>query len=312
MYISNETQYQHPSTLRTVGAITAGLTAKSVISTAGKMATLPFANKMFDLNKTVAKDEINLIKNAYTEALKTTELDKKGVEILTSFPKEMKKTILTMFKETDRKIPTKGEFLKKLNKIQKAANPFSQFLIGKNAFFMPKTGLVSKFVPSLKEIENKILIKPDKLPLAGFHEIGHAMNYNLSFIGKTLQKMRPFCMLAPIVIAATAIFKSKKTPEQEANQGWFGKTTSFIKNHAGKLATLSFVPILAEETMATVKGNKLASKLLNNANLAKKVAKSNWVALGTYTTVALVTGLATFLAVKLRDKIASPKPIEEI
>lgn len=312
MYISNETQYQKPSGLRTAGAIAAGITAQQTLSTAGKLATLPFANKMFALNNSVSKEEIKLIRNIYdNKALKEAKLDEKGVKILTDLPKSMKKFLSGWFKKIDSKLPANNDFLKKINKFQKVSNPYTQFCIGKNAFFMPHNWLGRKLIKGFNEMENKILIKPSKLPLAGFHEIGHAMNYNLSIVGKTLQKMRPFAMLAPIVIGAIAIFKGQKTPNEEANQGWFGKTTSFIKNNAGKLTTLSFAPILIEETMATVKGNKLASKLLNNASLAKKVAKSNWVALGTYATVAVTAGLATFLAVKLRDKIASPKPIEE-
>ncbi|MBQ2611149.1 hypothetical protein IJF81_02015, partial [bacterium] len=85
------------------------------------------------------------------------------------------------------------------------------------------------------------------------------MNANLSKFGKILQKCRPMALLA-IPVSQIALWKTKKAPGEEPKNG-LDKTTTFIKNNAGKLTFLAFLPTLLEEGLASVKGNKLAKKL---------------------------------------------------
>ena len=48
---------------------------------------------------------------------------------------------------------------------------------------------------------NSVLLSKEGLHSAGFHELGHAMNRNLSKIGKFLQSSRPVSMYLPVLLA---------------------------------------------------------------------------------------------------------------
>ena len=140
-----------------------------------------------------------------------------------------------------------------------------------------------------------------------FHEMGHALNANKSIIGKILQKCRPLAILV-LPVALIALFKTKKAPNEKST-GTFDKVTDFIKNNAGKLTFLTFIPTLAEEALASIKGLNLAKKVLN-PELAAKVSKTNKIAYLTYLGLALAASVGTYLAVKVKDAIAKPKLTE--
>ena len=110
---------------------------------------------------------------------------------------------------------------------------------------------------------------------AGFHELGHAMNANLSKIGKFLQKSRPVSMYLPVLLALYGACTRKAKPKNEDGKlNGAQKTHNFVRDNAGKLAFLASVPMLLEEGMATVKGQKFANKLLK-PELANRVLKAN-------------------------------------
>ena len=64
------------------------------------------------------------------------------------------------------------------------------------------------------------------------------------------------------------LLKRKKLDGEEPKNN-FDKATTFIKNNVGKLAALSFAPLIAEELAASYKGEKLA-KAAQNEYLHKK------------------------------------------
>ena len=156
-------------------------------------------------------------------------------------------------------------------------------------------------------LTNEVLINTEKLGVAGFHEIGHAINYNNSKFWSTMQKLRKPAMIIPSILTTIALFKRKKA-EGEEPKGFFDKTTTFIKEHVGTLATLSMAPIVAEEIKATQRGNALAKKLLSPESY-KKVVKSNKYGAATYIAAALAVGAGAYIANKVKDAIAKPKEI---
>ena len=137
---------------------------------------------------------------------------------------------------------------------------------GRNAIFLPKT--------------NEVAVNIEKLGTAAFHEMGHAVNHNFSKFWKGMQKLRIPCGIAGGLFGTVALFKRKKV-EGEEPKGFFDKTTTFIKNNVGKLTLAAFAPIVAEELMATYRGNKMAKKVLS-PELFKKVQKTNRFGAMTY------------------------------
>lgn len=152
---------------------------------------------------------------------------------------------------------------------------------------------------------NTIILDTQKIGYSAFHEIGHSLN-KFSKTGKILQKMRtPIQLIGTTIPIMTALLTNKRTNDNPPANIW-QKTTTFIKENAGKLVTLAFVPIVTEEIIATVKGNKLAKEFLPK-NIVKQIAKSNAFGAATYIGTALFAGLGAFAANKVRDKIVAAK-----
>lgn len=176
----------------------------------------------------------------------------------------------------------------KSDKHQKISSKLKIVADGKNAFCSPLT--------------RDIMINTDKLGSAAFHEMGHALNASGSKAMKTLVIGRHISSKFVPVILAIGLLKSKKK-DSEKPEGILDKTTTFIKNNAGKLAFASLVPMLTEEGLASIRGAKIAKKVLD-PKLLKSVNKYNFLAWTTYFAGALITSGAVTLAVKIRDKIA--------
>jgi len=188
------------------------------------------------------------------------------------------------------KIPESANFLQKMFMKQQAK--MQELIIkGKNAFFVP--------------FLNQIHMNAEKMGLLGFHEIGHAMNFHNSKIWRTIQKSRPLATtLIPFALLLTALIKSKKA-EGEKAEGFWDKTTTFIKENVGKLTTLTFVPLIAEEIKATLNGQKIAKGMLSPENY-KNVVKGNRIGALSYVAGAIIAGTGAYLANKIRDAIVKP------
>lgn len=154
---------------------------------------------------------------------------------------------------------------------------------------------------------NSVVLSKDYLHSAGVHELGHAMNCNLSKFGRFLQKCRPISMCAPMVLGLYGAFSKKSKPKTENGELTAGqKTNNFLRDNAGKLTFLAAMPMLIEEGMATYKGQKFANKLLK-PELAKKVLKGNMIAYTFYLLAATLGALATTCAVKIKDNAIEKK-----
>lgn len=111
-------------------------------------------------------------------------------------------------------------------------------------------------------------------------------------------------MLAGI-LPTVALLTNKRTEANPPKNAW-QKTTTFIKENVGKLVAFAFVPTIVEETMASVKGQKLAKTVLSK-DLMKNVSKQHMLGLASYVGVAAISGLSAFAANKVRDRIAHGK-----
>ena len=149
--------------------------------------------------------------------------------------------------------------------------------------------------------KNSVHLNIQKRGLAGFHELGHAINYNKSRIWRIIRKSKKNKKYTIPILALTAILKSKKA-DNETPKNFVDSTTAFIRNNVGKLAFLFMMPTLCEEAKASLNGNKLA-KLTCSKELYKKVLKSNFFAGSTYLQRALATSIGLWALVKVKDSI---------
>ncbi len=275
-----------------IGSVVAGgLVGRFSPTIAASVLSTPFALKMLQLSK-LTDDEFNAISHAMPNVLEKSGLAKKGCGIIRATAdnlSEIKNILLdevrnnAIFKFMP-KFVQEAEAIKTLREVDKGFNAFCAF-------------------------KNKKIIMPEKtLALAFFHEAGHAMNSTMSTLGKTLQKCRSLAFLT-LPILLVSLLKGKKSEGEQA-KGFWDKTTTFIKNNAGKLSFMTMIPIILEEGLASMKGNKLAKQFLN-PELAKKVAQSNRYGFITYLILAATTGIGIHLGIKLKDKLMQQKNTEK-
>lgn len=265
--------------------------AKSTLAIGAGVATLRFIRTKLSTDNVSAKNnkllnsglDTNYMRENLNKALSQSGMKDKGVKILDFARYENNPPKITIINNK----PTVKEIVSNLIRTIKNNDIYSARL-GENSFYMPKS--------------NKILINTNKVPLMGFHEIGHAINENSSRFWRTVAKTRGVSLALPFWIAAIAICKRKKA-EGETSTGAMDSATTFIKNNAGVLSLASSVPLIAEELKASQRGNKLAKSLLS-PDIAKKVIKFNRLGAMTYIVGAGAMALATVAGSKIRDFIA--------
>lgn len=268
---------EQPSKVKSILAIGAGAASLGIIRT--KLNTDILDQKDKHLNSGL---DTNYMREKINRALSQSGMKNKGVKILdfARYENNPPKRMISSNK------PTIKDFIHAIVRRVKF-NDVNIAHDGYNSFYVAKS--------------NKILINTNKQSLAGFHEIGHAINNNSSKFWRTIIKTRGLTTALPFWIAAIAIGKGKS--EGKTSTSAIDSATTFIKNNAGALSIASSVPIIAEELKASQRGNKLAKELLS-PDIAKKVIKSNRLGAMTYIVSAGAMALATVAGSKIRDLIA--------
>ena len=164
------------------------------------------------------------------------------------------------------------------------------YSMGRNASYSPN--------------EKIIRINTEKISIAGFHELGHAMNDLKGKAGKLLSKMRWPGRAIACLMVYVALFSTTKPKDSPQN------ALDFVKDNCGKIAFISMLPTVFEEGMASYKGVKLARKTGLAEPLIKNMKKLYGKALLTYIGHATATGLAVGAASMIMDKFTRPKKVE--
>lgn len=306
----NGQHYKTPGFGNTAGAVCAGSALGSLVSMGASTAIgIPCINRMQKASQSCDTVEI---RSAIENAMQKTGLSGKGVQVIdVKTPVSTgtlvenltklfagEKTLEELHPENKKLVSVLSNAMSEFERNSIFGKAQAEYLAkifeeGENACFLPKG--------------NKIIVNIEKLGSSAFHEMGHAINRNMSTFWKGMQKMRLPMLITSGALSTVALFKRPKAEGEKPKNG-FDKATTFIKNNVGKLVTLSFVPIIAEELKASSRGNKLAKELLS-PEIAKKVKVTNRYGAITYVTTAAVAGLSAFVANKVRDKIAHPEEV---
>ena len=300
--------YKKPDLITCAGGTIAGAAASILPFLPIELLNTGIMSRIKNISN-LPNDEYIKIESATNQVLTSTGLNKHGIEVK-KIPNRFSSLLERTFEHnTIQERDELGQILEKeLNSGLSRFYPnwlknFTQKIVrvtienGDNAFYASAS--------------KKIVLPKNNLALCVFHEMGHAANHNLSTIGRLLQKSRFSFFGFPILsipILFIAICKTKKAPK-ESPKGTFDKITNFIKYNAGKLTFLTFMPILLEEAMASIKGNGYAKKFLST-ELAQKVSKTNRLAYLTYFGSTLACSSGVYLAVKVKDLIYKPQLID--
>jgi len=286
-----EQEYKKPGIGAIIGGVVVGSTVQGLVSVPHKLIAPKIMGKVGEISRSLTEDEFSSVEKAIKETVEQSGLAEKGVGIVKATAKNADEISKIITKELDNHVIMK--YLPEQIKGFMGTIFHSVVESGQNAFYTFKS--------------KKIIMPEKELSLALFHEAGHAANQNLSKIGKVLQKCRGLTILA-LPISMIALWKTKRAPNQEPNST-AGKTTTFIKENAGKLTLATFIPMLLEEGLASIKGNNFAKKVLN-PELAKKVSKTNALGFSTYIGLAALSSLGIYLGTKVKDAIAHPKAVD--
>ena len=157
--------------------------------------------------------------------------------------------------------------------------------------------------------ENKKIIIPNKhLQTSVFHEMGHALNASGGILLKGLQKCRPLATIAPAVILFASLENKRKvTDETKPDDSILQKGKDFTKRNAGKLTFLATLPMVAEEGIASLRGQKIAKNLVKSGDLSKnlfrKIKLTNLCGFSTYLLGAAAATATVKAAINIKDKI---------
>ena len=161
-------------------------------------------------------------------------------------------------------------------------------------------GFNACFVP----LANEIRLNENLATIAGFHELGHAINNMKPGIGRILQKLRKPGYTVAGLMGTVALFSRNKPKEAKRNP------LDFIQDNCGKIAFAAMLPTVIEESMASYRGIKAAEKAGLAKPLVNNLKKFYGKALLSYGGYAIIAGVATFAASKIMEKFTRPKKVE--
>ena len=248
----------------TIGGV-AGVSAVGVLAGMKKYGQIP------------SDDTIDVIHKASEKAIKLSGMDSYGVNIKYLKPPAKKASLVTIL-----------------------GNTIAQIRNGYNACFLPKE--VKNVSGTVAYKKNTILMPEKGIAFASFHEIGHSINANKSLFWKTMQRMRKSGVLISSVLLLYGAFTKNEKSKDGKELSDKKKANNFVRDNIGKLTFASMLPMLSEEAMATIRGQKLANKLLDK-KIARYVFKGNALAYSSYLLSAGALALGSNCAVKIKDNL---------
>ena len=142
---------------------------------------------------------------------------------------------------------------------------------GRNAFYTNK---------------GNFAVAPKSKPSLILHELGHATNFEKSFVMRNLQKLRAFGALAPVVLT----FMNRASGQSEDGK------KNFWERNAGKIGFMAMMPTIIEEGVASIRGIKMAKKVMGaKANLSA-LKRNYFFAWMTYVLAGVGVGIASKIA----------------
>lgn len=285
-YFTGKTDKQHDRKTRVVGTTLGTLAGYMTAGVPFVAANVVQLKSLIKINENIDETSVNDLQKVFD----ASGLKSKGVELV-DIKHGMTKECEDAYLEAFASVPKVKKSMDKIPFMRK----YFENIVKKNAQMVENGMNAFALFPN-----KKIVINMKKFGYGLPHEIGHQLNHHFSKIGKGLQKVRSLGVYTSAVVIPLAMF-SKKRDKADKSQNIFQKTVGFIRNNAGKLITLSFIPMAAEETLASIKGLKLAKTILNKNDYVKALRVSI-VGGSSYYALALLAGVGAALGIKVKDR----------
>ncbi len=127
----------------------------------------------------------------------------------------------------------------------------------------------------------KLAVAPKSRPSLILHELGHAINSSKGKLLRFLQKSRGWAPAVPTVLLL--LNDSTKRVDGKKN---------FIERNAGLIGFSAFLPTIAEEGLASLRGIKAAKRVLGKNINISALKRNYFFALMTYVIAGISLGIA--------------------
>ena len=200
----------------------------------------------------------------------------------------------------DGKIASSKNFISKLyTKYKKAVirkdniRQHKQVVEGSNAYYWVKN--------------RSVVINMEKKPVYLFHELGHAIDYSIDGVSKSMSTIWRNSTLRRGLfggVIITSLLANPKSKEDLKNAKFGEKVVQFVKRNGALIVGAFLIPSTLEEILANLNGQKLAAEFVPKAHMPR-VTKSHINSAIGYILHPIIMGGSVYFANKLRDKIAS-------
>lgn len=243
--------------------------------------------KMININKSLSSSQVKSFEKAFDKAFKKSKLDEFGVSIFKC--NDLKIDMYNIKEHIKKNITSK--WLKK-DSLETYYNTILEHMKSDNSCytFFDKTIYTSK-----------------NTRLSLFHEMGHAYNHNKTIFARALQKSRMLYqfLIVPISFTSICLATNEKNSQQKENKSKLNSLLLKLQNSFVKLSPLilfsSFLPMLIEEGLASLQGQKFAKNVLDK-NIYSKVKHTNFLGFLTYLFLASFSSIVLWISLKIKNR----------
>ncbi len=140
------------------------------------------------------------------------------------------------------------------------------------------------------------------------HELGHAMNHRIlgedgqRIVYGVLRNRKVSRYMIRTALLASLLINNKKERKNNDSDNIIIRGVNFIKDNSAKLAFLALTPLVIEEGMASVHGQRMAKKYFNK-DVMKYITKSHLHSFTSYLKLPVTACIAMYSAKKARDYV---------
>ena len=243
-------------------------------------------DKMVNINQSLSCSQVKSFEEAFDKAFKKSKLNEFGVSIFKC--NDFKKDTYNIKEHIKKNITPKW-----LNKysLETYFNIVSEHMKTNNSCYT---------------FFDKTIYSSKNTRLSLFHEMGHAYNHNKTVFARGLQKVRELhqILILPLTVISLCLPMYKEGNQPKENNSKLNTFLLKAQNSFVKFSPLilfsSFLPMLVEEGLASLQGQKFAKKVLNK-NIYNKVKLINFLGFLTYLFFASFSSLVLWSALKIKN-----------
>ena len=239
----------------------------------------------------ISSSDAHLLNNCADKILKSTGLDKKGVQI----------TDVNSLKIVN---PNDYDLSNVKSSIEAIKDGFGMSYEDSINFFNR-----SAFEECGIKKGKQLLVNRKKMTPEIFVQLGHAFNINNNFILKLMRKATIPGIMAASLFALLPAFTKQTEPEENKELSKFQKVKNFIRKNSPIIALGAMLPMFVDRLAATIKADKWI-KDCTSGDLLRRAKSNNLLGLAIFGISTLAFPLMALVTKVVKDKSDENRRIE--